>query len=69
MRKILFFIAVVATMIACGDKNNLHITGTVEEGLANGDSLHLVHIDAAGSVTTLASCAVENGALDRKSVV
>lgn len=64
MRKILFFIAVVATMIACGDKNNLHITGTVEEGLANGDSLHLVHIDAAGSVTTLASCAVENGAFE-----
>lgn len=69
MKKILFFIAVVATITACGDKNNLHITGVVEAGLANGDSLHLVHIDATGNVATLASCAVEDCAFELAATV
>lgn len=69
MKKLLLLIAVAITIISCGNKNNIRITGTVEAGLANGDSLYLVHIDAAGAAHTLASCAVENGAFKLEGVV
>ena len=69
MKKLLFLIVAAATFIACGNNNNIQITGVVEEGLANGDSLYLVHIDAAGTAHTLASCVVEDGAFKLEGVV
>lgn len=64
MRKLLYLVTTAIAIAACGNGNNLCITGKVEDGLANGDSLHLVNIDAAGVVHTLASCAVEDGAFE-----
>lgn len=60
MKKLLFFIILASFFIACGNRSNIKITGNVEAGIANGDSLYLINIAHDGTVKTIASCAVEN---------
>lgn len=69
MKKLLFIILLFASMSACGNKENLHIAGSVKDGFANGDTLYLVSINPDGTVQNLASCVVADGAFDMRATV
>lgn len=69
MKKIIFSIIIAALFAACGNKNNLQILGTVEEGVANGDTLHLVCIHPDGSLQNIASSVVKSGTFELQGTV
>ncbi len=64
MKKLLIIIALATIFVACGNRNNIHVTGSVQGGIANGDTLHLVHIRPDGSLQNITSTVVDNGAFE-----
>ncbi len=69
MKKLLIIFAFATFFVACGNKNNIHVTGSVQGGLANGDTLHLVHIRPDGSVQNITNTVVKNGAFELEGEV
>ncbi len=69
MKKIIFSIIIAAFFAACGNKNNLQIVGTVEEGLANGDTLHLVCIRPDGSLQNITSGVVQRSTFELQGTI
>lgn len=68
MKTFITYLFLALFLVACGEEHNLRVSGTVEAGLADGDSIYIVNIALNGSVQTLASSVVQNGSFELEAM-